>query len=107
MVLNVAFDEELNEQQIYPLLFLPLVENAFKYVGGKYHIDITAERIADGVLFTVKNDLPDNIQPNPGSSGIGIENLNRRLELLYPGRHNLTLDKQPDCFIAQLELKYQ
>jgi two-component system LytT family sensor kinase len=106
MVLNVVFDEELTEQQIYPLLFLPLVENAFKYVGGKYRIDITAESTADGVLFTVKNDLPEHIQPNPESSGIGIENLNRRLELLYPNRHKLTLDKQPDCFIAGLELKY-
>ncbi len=107
MVLTTDFDEELTEQQIYPLLFLPLVENAFKYVGGKYHIGISAESIAGGILFKVKNDLPDNIQPNPDSSGIGIENLNRRLELLYPGQHKLTLGKHPDCFIAELELKYQ
>nr|WP_067054725.1 histidine kinase [Mucilaginibacter sp. L294] len=107
MVLNIQFDEELTEQQIYPLLFLPLVENAFKYVGGKYHINISASSMADGILFRVQNDLPDNIQPNPDSSGIGIENLNRRLELLYPGRHKLTLDKHPDHFIAELELKYQ
>lgn len=107
MVLTVDFDEELTEQQIYPLLFLPLVENAFKYVGGKYHIDITAESIADGVLLRVKNDLPEHIQSNPESSGIGIENLNRRLELLYPNCHKLTLNKQPDYFIAELELKYQ
>lgn len=107
MVLNIDFDETLTDQQVYPLLFLPLVENAFKYVGGKYRIDISAQSIADGVLFRVKNDLPDYIQPSPDSSGIGIENLNRRLELLYPSRHKLILNKQPDHFIAELELKYQ
>jgi two-component system LytT family sensor kinase len=105
MVLNVDFDKALNDQQIYPLLFLPLVENAFKYVGGKYGIDITANQTPNGVLFTVRNDLPELTQPNPDGSGIGIENLNRRLELLYPNRHQLTLNKQADHFIAELELK--
>jgi two-component system LytT family sensor kinase len=106
MVLHTVFDEALAEQQIYPLLFLPLVENAFKYVGGKYQIEISAKSTADGILFKVYNDLPEHIQTSPDSSGIGIENLNRRLELLYPGRHKLTLDKQPDHFTAELELKY-
>jgi two-component system LytT family sensor kinase len=105
MILNVDFDKALNEQQIYPLLFLPLVENAFKYVGGKYGIAITASQTPNGVLLTVKNDLPDLTQPNPDGSGIGIENLNRRLELLYPNCHRLTLTKQTDHFIAELELK--
>jgi two-component system LytT family sensor kinase len=106
MVLNVDFAETLSEQQVYPLLFLPLVENAFKYVGGKYRIAISAKSTADGIEFKVMNDLPGNIKPNPDSSGIGIENLNRRLELLYPGRHQLTLNKQADQFIAKLELIY-
>jgi two-component system LytT family sensor kinase len=105
MILKVDFDKALNDQQIYPLLFLPLVENAFKYVGGKYGIDITASQTPDGVLFMVKNDLPELIQPNPDGSGIGIENLNRRLELLYPNCHRLTLTKHADYFIAELELK--
>ncbi|MCQ6958554.1 sensor histidine kinase [Mucilaginibacter aquariorum] len=105
MILKVEFDKALTDQQIYPLLFLPLVENAFKYVGGKYSIDITATQTPNGVLFTVKNDLPDLTQPNPDGSGIGIENLNRRLELLYPNRHRLTLTKQADHFFAELELK--
>ena len=38
--LRVEFPPELNELNIYPLLFLPLVENAFKYVGGDYQLDI-------------------------------------------------------------------
>jgi two-component system LytT family sensor kinase len=104
MVLNVELDASLAEQQIYPLLFLPLVENAFKYVGGKYGISITAQSDADGILFKVENDLPGQYQPDKENSGIGIENLKRRLQLLYPGRHSLTLDKQADKFTATLQL---
>lgn len=105
MVLHVDFDAKLAEQQIYPLLFLPLVENAFKYIGGKYAISIKAETNADKLLFIVENDLPERYQSNKENSGIGLENLKRRLELLYPGRHKLTLDKQADRFTAILEIK--
>ncbi|RWY53939.1 sensor histidine kinase [Mucilaginibacter gilvus] len=106
MVLHVDFDAALAEQQIYPLLFLPLVENAFKYVGGKYGISITAGSHADCILFKVENHLPEQYQPNNENSGIGIENLKRRLELLYPDGHNLTLDKQADKFTAILQINY-
>jgi two-component system LytT family sensor kinase len=104
MVLNINFDDVLGEQQVYPLLFLPLVENAFKYVGGKYVINITANATATGILFKVENNVPEQFQPKKDNSGIGLENLKRRLELLYPGKHKLNLDNQADIFTARLEL---
>lgn len=106
MALQVDFDAALAGQQVYPLLFLPLVENAFKYVGGKYGISIIAQSEAGGILFKVENDLPGQYQPNKENSGIGLENLKRRLELLYPGKHTLTLDRHADRFVATLQLKY-
>ena len=106
MVLVVNFDEKLKEQQIYPLLFLPLVENAFKYAGGMFRIEITAKETANGILFRVTNDLPEHYQTKTDSNGIGIENLTRRLELLYPGKHSLTLSWRDDCFTAELNLNY-
>lgn len=106
MALHIDFDAALTGQQVYPLLFLPLVENAFKYVGGKYGICITAQSEAGGILFKVENDLPGQYQPNKENSGIGLENLKRRLELLYPGKHTLTLDRHADRFVATLQLKY-
>ncbi len=42
--LRVHFDGSLKDEQVYPLLFLPLVENAFKYAGGEYHITIEARK---------------------------------------------------------------
>jgi two-component system, LytTR family, sensor kinase len=102
--LSVYFDPGLNGQQVYPLLLLPLVENAFKYVGGNYRIDINAKLEQDNLLFTVINSVPVNI-PVKANSGIGLENLKRRLELLYPGKSTLTTVKQADEYRAALHIK--
>ncbi|MGE5107409.1 MAG: sensor histidine kinase [Sphingobacteriales bacterium] len=99
--LKTYFDDSLNGQQVYPLLFLPLVENAFKYVGGDYQIGITVKAVTNEIVFTVENSLP--IQPVPEKqNGIGLENLRRRLELLYPGKHKLTTGKEDGHFTAKL-----
>jgi len=89
--LDTLFDNGLNGQQVYPLLFMPLVENAFKYIGGDYNLSITAAlREQDHTIeFRVINSVPENI-PTKKERGIGLDNLKRRLELLYPGRHTLT-----------------
>lgn len=102
--LKTRFDESLNGQQVYPLLFLPLVENAFKYVGGDYLIDIDARAKADEIEFSVTNSLP--LTPFPEKqNGIGLENLKRRLELLYPGKHELNIEKRNNEFKVSLKLK--
>lgn len=101
--LDVNFAESLNGQQVYPLLFLPLVENAFKYVGGIYVIRIAAMKSGDEIQLHVQNSVP--AEPLPiKTGGIGLENLKRRLELLYPGRHELFIQKNKDTFVATLKL---
>jgi sensor histidine kinase YesM len=102
--LVTKFDSRLTEQPVYPLLFLPLVENAFKYVGGDYQISIEAVLDDKKIRFEVINSLPAEIA-STSESGIGLENLKRRLELLYPGRHELVLKKNENSFIAVLEIE--
>jgi len=104
--LDVYFDERLNGQQIYPLLFLPLVENAFKYIGGGYHIKIAVELKESIIRLEVENSIPAEI-PLKKEKGIGLENLKRRLELLYPDRHTLTTQKKEKDFAAVLTLLYR
>ena len=106
--LNTRFDEHLNGQQVYPLLFLPLVENAFKYVGGDYHLDIAIAVDDSRIEVKVDNGIPAFV-PEKGDNrrGIGLENLRRRLELLYPGKHTFTTTKTPDSFTAALTLQYR
>ncbi|MBE7176254.1 MAG: histidine kinase [Mucilaginibacter polytrichastri] len=107
MRLSVYFDPTLRGQKIYPLLFLPFVENAFKHAGGTYGIDIRAENRGDHVVFTVKNDVPDAHTPAAKDSGIGLENLKRRLELLYPHTHTLTINRSGHTFTAELLIRFE
>ncbi len=101
--LQIHFDPALHLQQVYPLLFLPMVENAFKYVGGAYKINIAAIDKAGVIEFSVVNSIPAQAVPEK-INGIGLENLKRRLVLLYPGKHELILKKEENNFIAILKL---
>ncbi|AYL95883.1 sensor histidine kinase [Mucilaginibacter celer] len=105
MKLNVKFDNQLADQLIYPLLLLPLVENAFKYIGGEYRIAIECKLENDMFVFSVYNDVPPNMKAPDNYSGIGLENLKRRLHLLYPDKHQLKTGRVDDHYVAQLELK--
>jgi len=103
--LSVHFDNRLNGQQVYPLLMLPLVENAFKYVGGEYWIQIEACLDNDMLCFHVANAIPTEIAvPAPKAGGIGLENLRRRLQLLYPEKHMLRIEKTEREFRADLKI---
>ncbi|RTL56368.1 MAG: histidine kinase [Sphingobacteriales bacterium] len=101
--LDTNFDTALNGQQVYPLLFLPLAENAFKYVGGEYKIEISAAVKNNEIEFSVTNSLPQLPVPEK-QNGIGLENLKRRLALLYPGRHELITQKANGSFKAILRI---
>jgi Putative regulator of cell autolysis len=100
--LQVHFDPSLNGQQVYPLLFLPLVENAFKYVGGDYQLSIAANTNGHQIIFSVENSVPEGMIKK--RKGIGLENLKRRLELLYPGKHQFETEEKENRFYARIEL---
>lgn len=100
--LEVSIDPSLGSEKVYPLLLLPLVENAFKYVGGDYRLSIKAWREDTWVCFCVQNSVP--VTAAKGSGGIGLENLRRRLELLYPGQHHLEVQREDQVFTATLKI---
>jgi LytS/YehU family sensor histidine kinase len=102
--LEICFDPQLKEQPIYPMLLLPLVENAFKYVGGNYWIKIAAQLQGHQLLFRVENAIPANIAKTDKDGGIGLENLQRRLHMLYPSQHYLKLEKTTENYQAILAL---
>ncbi len=103
----INFDDKLNGQLVYPLLFLPLVENAFKFIGGNYLLNIEAQLADDEIIFKVENSVPLFEQPIVHKGGIGLENLTRRLELLYPQKHSFITILQGDTFTAELKVKYE
>lgn len=104
LVLNVRFDTTLYDQEVYPLLLFPLVENAFKYVGGEYWINITASLENNTIHFVVENAVPKITMP-VRAGGIGLENLRRRLQLLYPGKHSFDVSRTERTFKAALSIQ--
>jgi len=96
-------------KKIAPLLFLPLIENAFKHglkgnrQAGFIHLTLTIEEAA--ASLRIANSVGSADPCLPRSGGIGLANLRRRLGLLYPEKHQLHTERQEDQFIATLKLQ--
>lgn len=105
--LELYIEPALGSEKVYPLLLLPLVENAFKYVGGDYRLSIRAWKEDAWVWFRVQNSVPAQMAGNAVSGGIGLENLRRRLELLYPGGHHLEVQREDQVYTATLKIPEQ
>lgn len=96
--------------QIAPMLLIPFVENAFKH-GISFrepsHIKITLEVKEDTLYFDVynsKHPKPEN-DPERDRNGIGLTNVQQRLELLYPATHQLMIRETVKDFFVHLTLK--
>ncbi len=104
--LMVDFDPLLKEQKIHPLLLFPLVENAYKYVGGEYWIKIEAMLLKNRLYFMVENAIPQFPQAQKKTKGIGNENLHRRLDLLYSGKYSFITKNVNNSYIAKLIIEW-
>lgn len=98
-------------QRIEPMLLIPFVENAFKHGVGmitRPTIEVSLRYSEEVLDFTVKNKItPDQASTKDPSSGIGLPNVQRRLELLYPNKHQLTAGPQDDgWFVAHLQIRF-
>ncbi len=105
--LKVSLPEDHQDIRIPPLLFIPFIENAFKH-GVSYrdrsfiHIRMTAE---DGrILFFSENSLVPGVQKENVHPGIGLENVKKRLNLLFPDSHTLKIEETADEFRVKLQL---
>lgn len=104
--LHVAFEVKgnIDHVKIAPLLFIPFIENAFKY-GVSAHSDsniyMLIERTADRLHMQCVNDVFLNQAAKRGT-GTGIANVKRRLELLYENNHELKLTQKENQYTADL-----
>ena len=97
--INAQFDIQNNQLEVAPLLFISLIENAFKHGVSSNRpssIDICLKEEEDRLVFTCDNtNYPKNDTDRSGS-GIGLENTRRRLELVYHGRYEWEQSITPD-----------
>jgi len=110
LALNVLFDIQEDWHTIEPMLLIPFVENAFKHGTGilknpKIEIELKAEN--GKLYFFVRNRFIETETTKDKTSGIGLVNVKRRLELLYYNRHHLTINKTDNWFTASLELTFK
>ena len=94
---------------IEPLLLIPFVENAFKHISHKTNGDnfvrLDLSRSNGYFEFAVENSIEKGVYSTEQHGGIGMNNVKRRLELLYPGMHHLRIDDNADIFKVNLKLK--
>jgi two-component system, LytTR family, sensor kinase len=93
-------------KQIAPLLLLPFVENAFKFGSSARElspIELSLSVHSDTLEFTCKNRIQHALGD---STGIGIANTKRRLELMYPGRYQLEITADSGTFSVFLRINH-
>lgn len=97
---------DAGEQQIAPMLFLPFVENAFKHgqiVNGYLTVDIQIRQEKGQLQFNIKNSIK-NDEDLTSRQGIGLENIKKRLDLIYPESHSLDIKSDHGWFSVSLTL---
>jgi len=95
--------------QVAPLILIPFVENSFKHgASGRLtecwitiHLSIEEKRLT----FKVENSLPSNQEDKMGyKEGIGLKNVQRRLDLIYPDRHELKVIQSIESYLVVLRI---
>lgn len=105
----VNIQTDIRGFQIVPLLLIPFVENAFKHISHHQNntnfVHVELARNNGSFSFCVENSKENQLQNTLIPGGIGLSNVKRRLELLYPDKHNLEIHNNDKTFRVQLELK--
>ncbi|MCB9329644.1 MAG: histidine kinase [Lewinellaceae bacterium] len=110
--LQVEYQENIAPPggSIAPLLLLPFVENSFKHgaggTTGDAKIWINIQFDANKLDFEVKNTVEEkDSRPNP--EGIGLKNVKRQLDLIYPDRYSLTTGRQHGVYVVHLNINLE
>lgn len=105
--INFNIKGEINKQKIAPMLFIPFIENAFKYCKNKNienGINVEFEIHSDYVKMHCKNYFESNQIEVTKNEGLGIETIKQRLNLLYPKNYELVIDKSEHWFNVTLSI---
>lgn len=99
----------LKGRHIAPMLLVPFVENSFKHGlnasvdDGFIHIELTVD--AGELDFRIENNKSEHTDVSNASAAMGLENVKRRLELLYPGRHLLSIQDNAGRYLVKLRIQ--
>lgn len=104
LVIEDAFP---GDARIAPMLLIVFVENAFKHskntTDATIRIDLTVRSWGKSLLFSVKNSRQSQ-EEDDKNGGVGLDNVRRRLGLLYPGTYDLTIAEEEQSYLVLLQL---
>lgn len=109
--LHLDLPAQTNDLLIAPLLLLPLVENCFKHGTSNVleqpwiHLQVSIKNAE--LQMKLLNGKVNHLAANTNGVGIGIKNVQQRLSLLYPGKHELNITSEEDVFIVNLKLELE
>ncbi|SFW62594.1 Histidine kinase [Sinomicrobium oceani] len=106
VTLNIYGDDR--DKKIQPLLFISFIENAFKYgtdYRGRTVVKTVISIKEDAIHFYIRNII-GRYKKNDESSGVGLQNIRNRLNLLYPDSHTLDITDDGEAFTVSLTLKF-
>jgi len=108
--IRFTVEGEVGDKKIAPLMFTPFLENSFKHglshnISAGY-VDIKLDTTDGIVNFYIENSKPDAPMPKGDrrSGGIGLVNIHRRLNLLYPNNYDLKIEDRPQSYAVRLQL---
>jgi two-component system, LytTR family, sensor kinase len=109
LLIEIKKEGELVDQKIAPLLLITFLENAFKHgakgSSGNAFIRLSINIQKSQLNFIIENNKGTIDETEPVAyKGLGLENVKRQLELLYPGKHVLDIKQLTDHFVVQLQL---
>ena len=93
---------------IAPLLMIPFVENTFKHGTSQMlrrpWVKLNITCVGNQLFFNLSNSKPSVVTPGKQTKGIGLNNVKKRLQLLYPGKHQLDINSTEDSFTVNMQL---
>lgn len=110
--INITFEKngKLNDREIVPNLFTPLIENAFKHgdfaQNKKAFIEIICTVRSSYIYFSVKNSKSPIKEPSVNPGGIGLENLKRRFQINYAPGGQLRFKNDKNTFQAAMKIPF-
>ena len=111
MIMTTDIKGNFQNKRVAPLLLIPFVENSFKHGTSKMvsrsFVNLTITVEDDKLLFLLINSKPDLPIHTTRNGSIGLKNVRKRLQLIYPSIHELNIADEPDTFTVLLKIQLQ
>lgn len=111
MDMTIDIKGNYHNKMVSPLLLIPFIENSFKHGASKIlthpYVKLSISIEENNLLFLLSNNKPDMAAPASRNGNIGLKNVKKRLQLLYPAAYELNIVNEPESFIVFLKIKLQ